>query len=133
MKFKLETTDQGSKARAGLITTDHGKIKTPVFAPVGTLGAVKGIHRRELETDLDQELILGNAYHLYLRPKFVVYGYQSNVASIVCPQMLKKNRVSDSVLKLYSTTQTLCIRCAGQKRQHQHIQIESSLNFQSLC
>ena len=68
MKFKLETTDQGSKARAGLITTDHGKIKTPVFAPVGTLGAVKGIHRRELESDLDQELILGNAYHLYLRP-----------------------------------------------------------------
>ena len=68
MKFKLESVDTLSKARAGIISTDHGAIHTPVFAPVGTLGTVRGLHKRELEKDLDQELILGNAYHLYMRP-----------------------------------------------------------------
>ena len=69
MKFTLETTDSHSKARAGVVETAHGKIETPIFMPVGTLGTVKGIHQHELEKDIKAEIILGNTYHLYLRPK----------------------------------------------------------------
>jgi len=68
MKFTLSTTDQASKARAGVIVTDHGEIPTPIFMPVGTAGSVKAVHQRELETDIDAKIILGNTYHLYLRP-----------------------------------------------------------------
>lgn len=68
MKFKLEATDPQSRARAGLITTDHGEIPSPVFMPVGTAGSVKAVHQRELETDIGAKIILGNTYHLYLRP-----------------------------------------------------------------
>lgn len=68
MKFKLEKEDPLSKARAGEITTDHGKIKTPIFMPVGTAATVKGVHQRELEEDVKAQIILGNTYHLYLRP-----------------------------------------------------------------
>ena len=68
MDFKLQNTDPRSGARTGEITTDHGKIKTPIFMPVGTLGSVKGIHQRELKEDINAEIILGNTYHLYLRP-----------------------------------------------------------------
>ena len=68
MKFSLQHTDPFSKARAGLIETDHGSIETPIFMPVGTLGTVKGIHTRELEEDIKAQIILGNTYHLYLRP-----------------------------------------------------------------
>lgn len=68
MKFKLEATSHDSAARAGEITTDHGVIPTPIFMPVGTLGSVKGIHQRELRDDIDAKIILGNTYHLYLRP-----------------------------------------------------------------
>ncbi|MEZ5003779.1 MAG: tRNA guanosine(34) transglycosylase Tgt [Chitinophagales bacterium] len=68
MKFKINTTDKTSKARLGKITTDHGEIQTPIFMPVGTLGAVKAVHFRELEEDIMAEIILGNTYHLYLRP-----------------------------------------------------------------
>jgi queuine tRNA-ribosyltransferase len=68
MKFKLEVTDKLSKARAGEITTDHGTIKTPIFMPVGTAGTVKAIHQRELKNDIKAQIILGNTYHLYLRP-----------------------------------------------------------------
>lgn len=68
MDFKLEVTDSGSKARAGKITTDHGVIETPIFMPVGTAGTVKGVHQRELKDDTKAEIILGNTYHLYLRP-----------------------------------------------------------------
>ncbi|MDX1543428.1 MAG: tRNA guanosine(34) transglycosylase Tgt, partial [Christiangramia sp.] len=69
MKFELLTTDPGSKARAGTITTDHGKIETPIFMPVGTVGSVKGVHQRELKNDINPDIILGNTYHLYLRPQ----------------------------------------------------------------
>lgn len=69
MKFELLTTDSGSKARAGTITTDHGKIETPIFMPVGTVGSVKGVHQRELKEDINPDIILGNTYHLYLRPE----------------------------------------------------------------
>lgn len=68
MKFDLQYTDPNSKARAGVITTDHGTIKTPIFMPVGTLGSVKGVHTRELRDDIKAQIILGNTYHLYLRP-----------------------------------------------------------------
>jgi queuine tRNA-ribosyltransferase len=69
MDFKLEATDQHSKARAGEITTSHGKIETPIFMPVGTVASVKGVHQHELENDINADVILGNTYHLYLRPK----------------------------------------------------------------
>lgn len=68
MKFKLEVTDKLTKARAGEITTDHGVIKTPIFMPVGTAGSVKAVHQRELADDIKAQIILGNTYHLYLRP-----------------------------------------------------------------
>ncbi|WP_088323136.1 tRNA guanosine(34) transglycosylase Tgt [Polaribacter tangerinus] len=68
MKFDLKTTDQKSKARAGVITTDHGIIETPIFMPVGTVGTVKGVHQSELKKEVNPDIILANTYHLYLRP-----------------------------------------------------------------
>ena len=68
MDFELQHTDQNSRARAGVISTDHGIIETPVFMPVGTAGTVKGIHTRDLSEDIGARIILGNTYHLYLRP-----------------------------------------------------------------
>ena len=68
MKFDLQKTDERSNARAGVIETDHGKIETPIFMPVGTLGTVKGVHQHELENEIQAQIILGNTYHLYLRP-----------------------------------------------------------------
>lgn len=68
MHFKLESTDPGSKARAGVLHTDHGEIETPIFMPVGTVGSVKGVHQHELEEEVRAQIILGNTYHLYLRP-----------------------------------------------------------------
>ncbi len=68
MEFKIDATAAGTNARAGEITTDHGKILTPVFMPVGTLGTVKGVHFHELRDDIKAQIILGNTYHLYLRP-----------------------------------------------------------------
>ncbi|CAM4293502.1 tRNA guanosine(34) transglycosylase Tgt [Flavobacterium terrigena] len=69
MKFDLLKTDAQSQARAGLVTTDHGVIETPIFMPVGTVASVKGVHQRELKNDINPDIILGNTYHLYLRPK----------------------------------------------------------------
>jgi queuine tRNA-ribosyltransferase len=68
MKFTLQHTDPKSSARAGLMKTDHGTIKTPIFMPVGTAGSVKGVHFKELKEDIKAQIILGNTYHLYLRP-----------------------------------------------------------------
>jgi len=68
MKFEISTKDLKTKARAGVITTDHGEIQTPIFMPVGTLGSVKGVHLREIDEDIKAQIILGNTYHLYLRP-----------------------------------------------------------------
>lgn len=68
MKFNLIAKDPGSSARCGVITTDHGQIETPIFMPVGTVGSVKGVYHRDLEEDIKAEIILGNTYHLYLRP-----------------------------------------------------------------
>ena len=68
MKFELQHTDPNSDARAGLITTAHGQIETPIFMPVGTCGSVKGVHFEELKKQVKAQIILGNTYHLYLRP-----------------------------------------------------------------
>lgn len=68
MKFDLQYTDPKTNARAGKITTDHGEILTPIFMPVGTVGSVKGVHAHELRDDIKAQIILGNTYHLYLRP-----------------------------------------------------------------
>lgn len=68
MDFKLIATDRGSNARAGVLTTDHGQIQTPIFMPVGTVGSVKGVYHRDLRDDIGAQIILGNTYHLYLRP-----------------------------------------------------------------
>ena len=68
MNFTLEHTDTASDARTGIITTDHGQIKTPIFMPVGTVGSVKAVHFEELRRQVEAQIILGNTYHLYLRP-----------------------------------------------------------------
>lgn len=68
MTFELQHTDAQSNARAGLITTDHGQIETPIFMPVGTVGTVKGVMQRDLKDEVKAQIILGNTYHLYLRP-----------------------------------------------------------------
>ncbi len=68
MDFKLIKTDDKSSARAGLMETDHGLIETPIFMPVGTAGSVKGVHIRDIKEDVHADIILGNTYHLYLRP-----------------------------------------------------------------
>jgi queuine tRNA-ribosyltransferase len=68
MKFELQYTLQGTKARAGKLYTAHGEIETPIFMPVGTVGSVKGVHFRDLKEDVKAQIILGNTYHLYLRP-----------------------------------------------------------------
>ena len=68
MKFVKTATDPQSSARCGVITTDHGQIETPIFMPVGTVGSVKGVYHRDLKEDIQAQIILGNTYHLYLRP-----------------------------------------------------------------
>ncbi|NNF22808.1 MAG: tRNA guanosine(34) transglycosylase Tgt [Saprospiraceae bacterium] len=68
MDFEISGKDKGSAARAGKVTTAHGDIETPIFMPVGTAGSVKAVHMRELENDINAQIILGNTYHLYLRP-----------------------------------------------------------------
>ena len=68
LKFDLEITDKNSKARTGKITTDHGVIETPIFMPVGTVGSVKAVSQQQLKQDVGAQIILGNTYHLYLRP-----------------------------------------------------------------
>ena len=68
MDFSISHKDKGSKARRGVIQTDHGKIQTPAFMPVGTLGAVKAVHLKDIKDEIRPDIILGNTYHLYLRP-----------------------------------------------------------------
>ncbi|HQO88973.1 MAG TPA: tRNA guanosine(34) transglycosylase Tgt, partial [Chitinophagales bacterium] len=68
MTFTIQHSDPASKARAGVIQTDHGPVETPIFMPVGTQGTVKAVHFSELEQEVKAQIILGNTYHLYLRP-----------------------------------------------------------------
>tara|TARA_R110000787_G_scaffold283347_1_gene396012 strand:+ start:3062 stop:4192 length:1131 start_codon:yes stop_codon:yes gene_type:complete len=72
VKFELKSQDPKTKARAGKITTDHGVIETPIFMPVGTVGTVKGVHQSELKDEINPDIILGNTYHLYLRPQIKI-------------------------------------------------------------
>ena len=72
LKFNLLKKDKNTKARAATLTTDHGVIETPIFMHVGTLGTVKGVHQRELKNDINPDIILGNTYHLYLRPQIEI-------------------------------------------------------------
>ncbi len=74
MQFTLEATDSKSRARAGRMTTAHGAIETPIFMPVGTAGSVKAVHQRELHDDIGARIILGNTYHLFLRPGLEIIG-----------------------------------------------------------
>ncbi len=82
MKFELQHTDSLTSARAGVLTTDHGLIETPVFMPVGTVGSVKAVHPWELKEDIKAQIILGNTYHLYLRPGINVLGKSRWVAQV---------------------------------------------------
>jgi len=68
MKFQIDEKDEKSKARAGVLETDHGSIETPIFMPVGTAGTVKAVTQQDLKNDIQAQIILGNTYHLYLRP-----------------------------------------------------------------
>ena len=68
MEFRIEATTAGSSARAGVFTTAHGAVQAPSYMPVGTVGSVKAVHQRELLNDIKAQIILGNTYHLYLRP-----------------------------------------------------------------
>src|SRR5687767_2125471 len=68
LQFQLNVTSPGGKARAGTLTTDHGVIETPIFMPVGTAGSVKAVTQQQLQNDVHAQIILGNTYHLYLRP-----------------------------------------------------------------
>ncbi len=68
LTFQIDAQDPGSHARAGVMQTGHGAIQTPVFMPVGTAGSVKAVPQRDLKEDIDAPIILGNTYHLYLRP-----------------------------------------------------------------
>ena len=68
LQFTVQHTDSSTRARAGIITTDHGDIETPIFMPVGTVGSVKAVTQQQLTTDVQAQIILGNTYHLYLRP-----------------------------------------------------------------
>ncbi len=80
MQFELLAKDTRSKARAGEITTDHGKIQTPIFMPVGTVGSVKAVQASDLASDVKAQIILGNTYHLYLRPGLKrLAGYRSSI------------------------------------------------------
>ena len=94
MTFDLLSTDKNSQARAGTITTDHGKIETPIFMPVGTVGTVKGVHQRELKQDINPDIILGNTYHLYLRPQTEILEKSGGLHKLnieVDERKLKKN------------------------------------------
>lgn len=87
MTFELQYTDSKTNARAGLITTDHGQIETPIFMPVGTLGTVKGVHLTELKEDIKAQIILGNTYHLYLRPGLDVIEKAGGLHHFICCNM----------------------------------------------
>lgn len=83
MKFTLQHTDPKSQARAGSITTDHGVIQTPIFMPVGTVATVKGVHQHELRNDTKAQIILGNTYHLYLRPKLDILNQAGGIHKFI--------------------------------------------------
>ena len=82
LSFAIHQSDPHSKARAGLIKTDHGEIPSPIFMPVGTVGSVKAVTQQQLEEDVDAKIILGNTYHLYLRPGMDVLEAAGGLAPV---------------------------------------------------
>ena len=82
MNFKLLKKDSQSKARAGEFKTDHGIVQTPIFMPVGTAGSVKGVSQQDLENQVKAQIILGNTYHLYLRPGLEVLKHSGGLQSL---------------------------------------------------
>jgi hypothetical protein len=82
MKFTLKNKDKASAARTGIISTAHGDIKTPIFMPVGTQGTVKGVHQHELSESVQAQIILGNTYHLYLRPGTEILQKSRRIAPV---------------------------------------------------
>ena len=120
MTFELQYTDPRSNARAGLITTDHGQIETPIFMPVGTLGTVKGVHLHELKDDIKAQIILGNTYHLYLRPGLdIIEGagglHKFNVEAFRCSLSPASARCAKKVLSsaLTLTARNTCLLRKG--------------------
>ena len=99
MKFDLIKKDEKSKARAGIVTTDHGVIETPIFMPVGTVASVKGVHQRELKDDINPDIILGNTYHLYLRPQTDILEKAGGLHKFM---NWDRNILTDSVITSYS-------------------------------
>ena len=83
MHFDISHIDKDSSARAGALQTNHGVIETPIFMPVGTAGTVKGVHQRELKEDINAEIILGNTYHLFLRPGMDVIEKSGGLLSLI--------------------------------------------------
>ncbi len=115
MKFNLEITDPNSKARAGVIKTDHGEIQTPIFMPVGTAGTVKAVHQREVDQDIKAQIILGNTYHLYLRPNTDIIKEAGGLHKFI---NWKKPMLTDSGgFQVYSLNGTRKIKEEGVKFQ----------------
>lgn len=85
LSFQLQHTDATTRARAGKITTDHGEILTPIFMPVGTVGSVKAVTQQQLQDEVQAQIILGNTYHLYLRPGLDVLEKAGGLLPILWP------------------------------------------------
>ncbi|MES2800676.1 MAG: tRNA guanosine(34) transglycosylase Tgt [Bacteroidota bacterium] len=118
MHFTLQGTDLNSKARAGILKTDHGDIETPIFMPVGTAGTVKAVHQHELESIVNAQIILGNTYHLYLRPKMDVLEAAGGLHKFM---NWNKPLLTDSGgYQVYSLSGTRKIREEGVKFQSHH-------------
>jgi queuine tRNA-ribosyltransferase len=129
LTFDLQGTAENSRARAGTITTDHGEIMTPIFMPVGTVGTVKAVTQQQLQQDVSAQIILGNTYHLYLRPGTAVLeaagglhrfngwdrpiltdsgGYQ--VFSLAANRKIKEEWISNAALVLISSWLLMNVR-----------------------
>lgn len=124
MAFQLLAQDQQTKARAGVFETDHGKIETPIFMPVGTIANVKGVHQRELKDEINPDVILGNTYHLYLRPQLDVMKAAGGLHKFM---NWDRNILTDSGgYQVYSLSGTRKIKENGVKfKSH----IDGSLHF----
>src|SRR5699024_557588 len=111
MAFERIAQDAASGARAGLFTTDHGKVETPIFMPVGTIANVKGVHQRELRDEINPDIILGNTYHLYLRPRLDVLKGAGGLHKFM---NWKRNILTDSGgFQVYSLSNTRKIKEEG--------------------
>jgi len=120
MTFEIQQTDPKSNARAGKITTDHGVIETPIFMPVGTVASVKAVHMHELEEDIKAQIILGNTYHLYLRPGIDILeqvgNFSTNPTAIV-KKIFKTKKIQYKPKTPLNKTQNIPIEIDEKKSQ----------------